>query len=78
MDWLGERTHTRIATMKTSGVSTKYFNPNDFEHTLAATSDLASFQSTFFGVRKMKLLLKLKDILAESQMQTAGKLPCHD
>ena len=37
------------------GVCTKYFNPNDFEHSLAATSDLASFQSTFFGTRKMKL-----------------------
>ena len=78
MDWLGERTRTRIATMKTLGVCTKYFNPNDFEHSLAATSDLASFQSTFFGVRKMKLWLELKDKLTESQMQTAGKLPCHD
>ena len=37
------------------GVCTKYFDSNDFENSLAATIALARFQSTFFGVRKMKL-----------------------
>ena len=53
MDWLGERTRSRIANETLEG---KHFNPNDFDHSLAAKSTLASFQSTFCSMLKMKLL----------------------
>ena len=42
-----EREPVRLATTKTLGVCTRYFNPNYFKHSLAATSALAGFQSTF-------------------------------
>ena len=42
-----EREPFRLPTTKTLRVSTRYFNPNDFKHSLTAASALAGFQSTF-------------------------------
>ena len=40
-----EREPVRLATTKILGICTRYFNPNDFKYSLAATSALAGFQS---------------------------------